>query len=62
MKILRQAGYVEFTDEEESSSSVKFAVNKDILYTIKITEEQEQLIHILFTLLYGAFYRVSLYK
>ena len=47
LKILQQAGYIELTDEQDSSSRVLFTVGKDDLYKIKHTSEQEKLIHIL---------------
>ena len=55
LKILQQAGYIEFTDEEESSSRVWFRVNKDELYDYNATPEQDKLIHILLRSYTGLF-------
>ncbi len=55
MKILQQAGYIELTDEQDSSSRVLFIVGKDALYNIKHTPEQEKLIHILLRSYTGLF-------
>lgn len=55
LKIIQQAGYIELTDEQDSSSRVLFTVNKDDLYTIKQTPEQDQLVHILLRSYTGLF-------
>lgn len=55
LKILQQAGYIELTDEQDSSSRVMFTVAKDELYKTKHTQEQEQLIHILLRSYTGLF-------
>ena len=55
LKILQQAGYIELTDEQDSSSRVLFTVGKDNLYNIKHTHEQEKLIHILLRSYTGLF-------
>lgn len=55
LKILQQAGYIELTDEQDSSSSVLFIVGKDDLYSFKNTPEQEKLIHILLRSYTGLF-------
>jgi ATP-dependent DNA helicase RecQ len=55
LKILQQAGYIELTDEQDSSSRVLFTVGKDDLYKIKQTPEQERLIHILLRSYTGLF-------
>ena len=55
LKILQQAGYIELTDEQDSSSRVLFTVAKDNLYNIKHTSEQEKLIHILLRSYTGLF-------
>ena len=55
LKILQQAGYIELTDEQDSSSRVLFTVGKDDLYKIKHTAEQEKLIHILLRSYTGLF-------
>ena len=55
LKILQQAGYIELTDEQDSSSRVLFTVGKDDLYKIKHTSEQEKLIHILLRSYTGLF-------
>jgi len=55
IKILQQAGYVELTDEQDSSSRVLFTVIKDDLYKLKNNPEQEKLIHILLRSYTGLF-------
>jgi ATP-dependent DNA helicase RecQ len=55
LKILQQAGYIELTDEQDSSSRVLFTVGKDDLYKIKQTPEQDRLIHILLRSYTGLF-------
>ena len=55
LKILQQAGYIELTDEQDSASSVIFTVEKDELYKIRQTDEQEKLIHILLRSYTGLF-------
>lgn len=55
LKILQQAGYIEFTDEQESSSRVMFIVTKDDLYHMRQTEEQEKLMFILLRSYTGLF-------
>jgi len=42
LKILQQAGYIELTDEQDSSSRVLFVVHKDDLYKAKLTTEQDK--------------------
>jgi len=55
LKLLQQAGYIDLTDEQDSTSSVFFNVNKDELYSIKHSEEQEKLIHVLLRSYTGLF-------
>lgn len=55
LKILQQAGYIELTDEQDSSSRVLFTVGKDDLYKIKQTPEQDRLMHILLRSYTGLF-------
>ena len=55
LKILQQAGYIELTDEQDSSSRVLFTVGKDDLYKLKQNAEQEKLIHILLRSYTGLF-------
>ncbi|MFA5047156.1 MAG: RecQ family ATP-dependent DNA helicase, partial [Paludibacter sp.] len=55
LKILQQAGYIELTDEQDSSSRVLFIVKKDDLYKTKQTPEQDRLIHILLRSYTGLF-------
>jgi ATP-dependent DNA helicase RecQ len=55
LKILQQAGYIELTDEQDSSSRVLFTVNKDNLYKTKQTTDQDKLIHILLRSYTGLF-------
>jgi len=55
LKILQQAGYIELTDEQDSSSRILFTVGKDELYKLKQNAEQEKLIHILLRSYTGLF-------
>lgn len=55
LKILQQAGYIELTDEQDSSSRVLFTVKKDDLYALKQTPEQDKLMHILLRSYTGLF-------
>ena len=55
LKILQQAGYIDLTDEQDSSSRVLFIVNKDDLYKTKQTPQQDKLIHILLRSYTGLF-------
>ncbi|MFV0471769.1 MAG: ATP-dependent DNA helicase RecQ [Paludibacteraceae bacterium] len=55
IKILQQAGYVELADEDESVSLLQFISTKESLYKIKISPEQEQLIHVLLRSYTGLF-------
>jgi len=55
LKILQQAGYLELTDEQDSSSRVLFTVGKEDLYKLKQNAEQEKLIHILLRSYTGLF-------
>ncbi len=55
LKILQQAGYLELTDEQDSSSRLLFVANKDDLYKIKLTPNQDKLIHILLRSYTGLF-------
>ena len=55
LKLLQQAGYIELTDEQDSSSRVLFTVGKDDLYKLKHNGDQERLIHILLRSYTGLF-------
>lgn len=55
LKLLQQAGYIELTDEQDSSSRVLFTVGKDDLYQLKHNTDQERLIHILLRSYTGLF-------
>ncbi len=55
LKLLQQAGYIELTDEQDSSSRVLFTVGKDDLYQLKQNSDQERLIHILLRSYTGLF-------
>lgn len=54
-KILQQAGYLELTEEQDSSSRVLFVVGKEDLYKIKLQTEQDKLVHILLRSYTGLF-------
>ncbi len=55
LKILQKAGYLELTDEQDSSSRLLFIANKDDLYKSKLTPDQDKLTHILLRSYTGLF-------
>jgi len=55
LKLLQQAGYIELTDEQESSSRLLFTVDRDNLYKLRQTPDQDKLIHILLRSYTGLF-------
>lgn len=55
LKILQQAGYLELTEEQDSSARLLFTVEKEDLYKLKQTPEQEKLVHILLRSYTGLF-------
>ncbi|OJV38699.1 MAG: recombinase RecQ [Bacteroidales bacterium 36-12] len=55
LKILQQAGYLELTDEQDNSSRVLVIVNKDDLYNIKFTADQDKMLHVLLRSYTGLF-------
>ena len=55
IKIIQQAGYLELTEEQESSSRLLFTVGKEDLYKIKQTPEQDKLVHIILRSYTGLF-------
>lgn len=55
IKTLQQAGYLDLTDEHDSSSMLIFTCSKDDLYKQKHTEDQEKLIHVLLRSYTGLF-------
>ena len=59
IKILQQAGYLDLTDEQDSSSTLIFTSHKDELYNQKHTEDQEKLIHVLLRSYTGLFTDVA---
>lgn len=44
LRILTQAGYIEYIDEQENNSRLKFAVRRDELYSIELTQELDMVI------------------
>jgi ATP-dependent DNA helicase RecQ len=55
LKILQQAGYIELTDEQDSSSQLIFNVDKEGLYKLHQSPFQEKLIHIILRSYTGLF-------
>lgn len=55
LKILQQAGYLELTEEQDNSARLLFTVEKEELYKLKQTPEQEKLVHILLRSYTGLF-------
>lgn len=55
LKILQQAGYLELTDEQDNVSRVLFIVGKEDLYSIRLTPDQDKLIHVLLRSYTGLF-------
>jgi len=55
LKILQQVGYLELTDEQDNTSRVLFTVGKEDLYTIRFSQDQDKLVHILLRSYTGLF-------
>jgi len=55
LKLLQQAGYIELTDEQDCSSRLLFTVDRENLYKIHQSPEQDKLIHILLRSYTGLF-------
>lgn len=55
LKLLQQAGYIDLTDEQDNSSRVLFLVDRDNLYKLHQTPEQDKLVHILLRSYTGLF-------
>ncbi|MFV0392480.1 MAG: ATP-dependent DNA helicase RecQ [Paludibacteraceae bacterium] len=55
IKILMQAGYLDLTDEQDSTSTLKFLTHKDELYKQNHSSAQEKLIHVLLRSYTGLF-------
>ncbi len=44
LRILTQAGYIEYIDEQENNSRLKFAVRRDELYSVNVSQEADMVI------------------
>lgn len=55
LKILQQAGYLEITDEQDSSSRLLFTADKEELYKLHQSNDEEKLIHMLLRSYTGLF-------
>lgn len=55
IKLLEQAGYVSLTDEQDNHARVLFRVGKEDLYSLRFTEDQDRLIHLLLRSYTGLF-------
>jgi ATP-dependent DNA helicase RecQ len=55
IKLLEQAGYVSLTDEQDNHARVLFRVGKVDLYSLRFTEDQDRLIHLLLRSYTGLF-------
>lgn len=55
LKILALAGYIEYTDEVDSRSRLIFRVYRNELYTLSLTKEYDQLVHVILRNYTGVF-------
>ena len=56
LRLLTQAGYLEYTDEQDNASRVLFVIGRDDLYRLReMGPESEQLIHLLLRMYTGIF-------
>ena len=55
LKILSLAGYIEYTDEVDSRSRLMFRVYRNELYTLRLTKEYDQLVHVILRNYTGVF-------
>jgi len=55
IKLLEQAGYVSLTDEQDNHARVLLRVGKEDLYSLRFTEDQDRLIHLLLRSYTGIF-------
>lgn len=55
LKILSLAGYIEYTDEVDNRSRLKFRVYRNELYTLRLTKEYDELVHVVLRNYTGVF-------
>ncbi len=55
LKILSLAGYIEYTDEVDNRSRLIFKVYRNELYTLRLTQEYDQLVHVILRSYTGVF-------
>ncbi len=55
LKILSLAGYIEYTDEVDNRSRLMFRVYRNELYTLRLTKEYDQLVHVILRNYTGVF-------
>jgi len=55
LKLLQQAGYIELTEEQDSSSRLLFTVDRESLYKLHQSPDQDKLVHILLRSYTGLF-------
>lgn len=55
LKILELAGYIEYTEEVDARSRLRFRVFRDELYNLNLTEENNELIHVILRNYTGVF-------
>lgn len=55
LKILSLAGYIEYTDEVDNRSRLIFRVYRNELYTLRLTQEYDQLVHVILRNYTGVF-------
>ncbi len=55
LNILSLAGYIEYTDEVDSRSRLMFRVYRNELYTLHLTKEYDQLVHVILRNYTGVF-------
>ncbi len=55
LQILDMAGYIEYTDEVDNRSRLKFRVYRNELYTLNLSDDYDQLIHVILRNYTGVF-------
>lgn len=55
LNILSLAGYIEYTDEVDNRSRLMFRVYRNELYTLRLTKEYDQLVHVILRNYTGVF-------
>ena len=60
LKILTQAGYLEYTDEQDNASRLLFTIRRDELYKLReLGEDMDKLIQTILRSFFGVFFVFS---